>query len=546
MANAFVDVVRGVSGRRARLRTVVALAALAAATGGCGESSCPAGSTFLKGHCVDESGLQGDGGEGDAADAGRRRDAGGASTDAADGALDGMDGGDSDADAAGAACDAGGLGDGLSCVRDGCLPAAGEPAPCAANQQCTPLADGQPSCACSIGFADCDAEPANGCETETDTDPEHCGSCELACASGLACEARVCEPRVAHIALGVFASLFALPDGHLLGAGTADLIDDGQFSVPTVLQRGNVQRPSAYHDHACALRRDAEGATCWGNNARMQLGSTNTADTSFTITTAGNAICAGNNHSCFATESGEVYCWGNGYSGEYGDGLARDISFPPRGFGDAATAPVPHVSDALDVVCGREINCALTSEATVFCWGQDGGTAYASELVRDELTEPLTDVQAICAGNLHACALRGDGSVACWGNPADGRLGAGATVPSMRGRFVTAAVSGVAALACGSAHTCALLEDGGVRCWGSGANGALGAGDTAAQPVPISPNLPPGSVATAIYSGSGAAATCASLTTGQVYCWGYNYYGQLGLGRLSQSEVDPVEVTAWP
>jgi alpha-tubulin suppressor-like RCC1 family protein len=176
----------------------------------------------------------------------------------------------------------------------------------------------------------------------------------------------------------------------------------------------------------------------------------------------------------------------------------------------------------------------------------DGSSAYPPEFVRDAESNRLDDVVALSAGQNHACAVRGDASLVCWGDPADGRLGAGATAPVGRNHFVTAAVSGVKAVACGSAHSCALLADGAVRCWGAGTNGALGAGDMASKVVPTAPLLPPGSVATAIFSGPVAAGTCATLTTGQVYCWGFNSHGQLGTGDASQYVVTPVEVTAWP
>ncbi len=83
------------------------------------------------------------------------------------------------------------------------------------------------------------------------------------------------------------------------------------------------------------------------------------------------------------------------------------------------------------------------------------------------------------------------------------------------------------AVTAGGFHTCALLADGTVRCWGLNANGQLGDGTRNDSTTPVTVSLPLSATAVA----AGGYHTCARLADGTVRCWGYNYYGQLGNGE---------------
>jgi alpha-tubulin suppressor-like RCC1 family protein len=149
---------------------------------------------------------------------------------------------------------------------------------------------------------------------------------------------------------------------------------------------------------------------------------------------------------------------------------------------------------------------------------------------------PLPAV-SISAGFEHSCAVLSDHSVRCWGYNGEGDLGNGTTGDSDSPTIATG-VSAVAAISAGSLHTCALLTGGTVQCWGSNASGQLGNGTTVDSPTAV--NVTGVSGAIGISAGSGH--TCAVLASGSIQCWGANPCGQLGNYTTTDSSV-PVTVS---
>jgi cysteine-rich repeat protein len=218
---------------------------------------------------------------------------------------------------------------------------------------------------------------------------------------------------------------------------------------------------------------------------------------------------------------------------------------------------------------GESFACALSNAGTVKCWGMNqraqlgiGSTMHRGDQP-DELGEALPFVElgtgrravAIDAGFRHACALLDDGSVKCWGDGRTGALGQGD--PSNRGNkpgemgdalppIALGTGRSARAIAAGGAHTCALLDDGSVKCWGEGGN--LGLGDTESRgdgPDEMGDDLPPvdlgtGRTATAIAAGNRH--TCALLDDASLRCWGTNNWGALGLGGTGTFGDEPGEM----
>jgi alpha-tubulin suppressor-like RCC1 family protein len=267
---------------------------------------------------------------------------------------------------------------------------------------------------------------------------------------------------------------------------------------------GTVAQISAGSFHTCILLSTGR-VRCWGHGANGQLGYGSTANVGDTqapamagdVPLAGKAVevAAGGDHTCALLKSGSVQCWGLGSLGQLGYGSnislgAQANEMPP---------PFVPVGDVVKhVSAGWAHTCAIVSSGSVRCWGYgaDGRLGYGSTTnVGDGSAEmPPADVlvgdtvQQVSAGGDHTCALLTAGSVRCWGRGTSGQLGYANTLsvgvdetPADAGDInvgTPAPLQVIAGKANEGAHTCALLSDGSVRCWGGGEYGRLGYGDT--------------------------------------------------------------------
>lgn len=195
------------------------------------------------------------------------------------------------------------------------------------------------------------------------------------------------------------------------------------------------------------------------------------------------------------------------------------------------------------IAAGRDHTCALTTGGGVKCWGRN----WAGQLGDETTTNRNTPVDvsglgggvaAIATGQSHTCALTTSGGVKCWGANGSGQLGDGTTTNRTTPVDVVGLGSGVAAIAAGERHTCALTTGGGVKCWGSNGSGQLGDGTWTQRNTPVDVSgLGSGVQAIA----AGGSHTCALTTGGGVRCWGWDGYGQLGLGTIIY-RTTPVDV----
>jgi alpha-tubulin suppressor-like RCC1 family protein len=187
--------------------------------------------------------------------------------------------------------------------------------------------------------------------------------------------------------------------------------------------------------------------------------------------------------------------------------------------------------------------CVVTTGGGVRCWGlnDDGqlGDGTTSTRTATVLVTGLTDrVTAVTVGGYHTCALTERGGVKCWGNNANGQLGDGTTIQQTTPMDVQGLTSGVVAVSAAFRHTCAIVSNGGVKCWGENSTGQLGNDTTTSSPAPVAVlGLGSGAVGIA----AGGYHTCAIVSGGGVKCWGYNMYGQLGDGTQSP-RTRPVDV----
>ncbi|MBI3812816.1 MAG: hypothetical protein HY283_11555 [Nitrospirae bacterium] len=283
--------------------------------------------------------------------------------------------------------------------------------------------------------------------------------------------------------------------------------------------------------HACAVMADRTVA-CWGDNRYGQLGNgtTASAESPVAVSSLSNvaALAAGEWHTCAVMKTGQVECWGANDQAQLANLSKRSSSTP-------LTTPV---GPATQIAAGRSHTCARLINGAVVCWG-DNRTSQTG-VQRPSLARPslpvvvpnITQAISVAAGEEHSCAVQEDGQLLCWGDNHFGQLGHGIqehhSFPPLpvpidgKARTVTA----------GRRHTCALLRDGTVECWGKGFEGQLGDGLGRDSLTPVR-------VLTAVSGGpeplaqvraitAGSQHTCALLENGKVYCWGSNHLGQLG------------------
>ncbi|CAM9769861.1 unnamed protein product [Chrysoparadoxa australica] len=280
-------------------------------------------------------------------------------------------------------------------------------------------------------------------------------------------------------------------------------------------------------------------------------------------------VSAGTDSTCALFQGGNVKCWGNSQSGRLGYGnlevIGDDEMAGAGGFVNlGVTEDVPVLPlKAAAVHVGGGHACALITDpakGNVKCWGYGdvGALGYGNkEDVGDDKTPAdvgFVDVGGtvtqLALGRDHTCALLADKKVVCWGFGENGRLGYGSEENLGDDPGETPASIGpvslngkpVASIAAGGAHTCVIfLDDGTVRCWGRGAEGQLGNGavaDIGDDELPLSGVVDLGGTR-AVDVSAGFNHTCAVVQGGAVYCWGSGQYGQLGLGNTNTVGTAP-------
>jgi alpha-tubulin suppressor-like RCC1 family protein len=291
--------------------------------------------------------------------------------------------------------------------------------------------------------------------------------------------------------------------------------------------------------HSCGLT-SAGGVKCWGDNRSGQLGDGTTSARHTPVGVSGlssgvTAIAAGGFHTCALTSAGGVKCWGDNRSGQLGDGTMTEHTTP---------VPVSGLSSGVVAISAGDYHtCALTTAHAVKCWGynflgQLGNGTIADSSVPVAVSGLAGGVAAIAAGGLHSCALTSAGAVRCWGDNRSGQLGDGTTTERHTPVAVSGLASGVAAIAAGGDHSCARMNTSVVECWGENGSGQLGDGTTTERHTPV---VVSGLASDVAAISAGGFHTCALTSAGAVRCWGDNPYGQLGDGTKT-SRRKPVRV----
>ncbi|AKV04776.1 hypothetical protein AKJ09_11439 [Labilithrix luteola] len=303
--------------------------------------------------------------------------------------------------------------------------------------------------------------------------------------------------------------------------------------------------------HTCAI--DKDGASwCWGTGpfdpaegdaaapitvartpVKLAIPSATAIDMSPTV------ICA--------LTGGEILCWGKNATGQ----VAPYETAPWIARVAAQPMALPAGAPVRDLAVGAA-TFALRDDGTVVSWGANPPLGRVSPLSPDPYPAPIVirDVTDIDVARTDACAVS-NGTGYCWGPQTDPGYSAGRLVRALPAPVVTpepitriATTPTLTTSSYGTIHPepyrwCAVGISGAAYCWGSNDSGQAGDGKTDyawdAVKVKGLPD-PVAQIKTTLE------ATCALLTTGKIYCWGSNFYGQLGNGKVKQPSLVPQEV----
>ncbi|MFH1438533.1 MAG: hypothetical protein ABIJ56_22685 [Pseudomonadota bacterium] len=316
-------------------------------------------------------------------------------------------------------------------------------------------------------------------------------------------------------------------------------------------------------DNACLECKPPATRTDWSPRAGAECDDGNYCTQSDTCTSEGfcegdpiemlygaAAIDAGGSHNCVKLNTTGLRCWGNGGYGQAGNGIFGAILAP-----DDVTGLT---TGAQQVSAGTRHTCAVV-EGGVKCWGNNDYGQLGNGTSDTDMGTPVdvvglesTVVEQVCAGGGHSCALLSTGRVMCWGSNAQGQLGNGESGSgaeehepvTVQAATTGSALEGAASLHCGgeyygSGHTCALMDSGEVMCWGYNSYGQLGDDTRTHRSRAVYVVASEGSsnrLGGAMSLSLGRVHSCAVLGGGMVACWGRNDEGQLGDGTTATKD----------
>jgi alpha-tubulin suppressor-like RCC1 family protein len=342
---------------------------------------------------------------------------------------------------------------------------------------------------------------------------------------------------------------------------------DNTVLFDNVLDEAGVVQIASGGGHACALTSNGK-AYCWGFNSNGSIGdggitvgataAPSPSPVAVTNLTAGSSfvqLSAGAMHSCGIASDGKAYCWGSDFHGRLGKGTEDAHVNRPNA---VSTTNLTAGTGWLKISAGNSATCGIATDGRAFCWGEDGSGVVGDNVIFTNMHEPTAlDISNLTAGTAfvdigvgasHACGLASDGKAYCWGDNNWAQLGlddngtifdrqipVAVNMAGLTGgsRFIKLAVS--------SYTNCGLTSSGKLYCWGADSFGNLGNGGANTNSdtplVVTTTNLTAGTAFVDVWSSSTANAFCARANDGKTYCWGYT--GTIGTG---EDELDTVTI----
>jgi len=318
----------------------------------------------------------------------------------------------------------------------------------------------------------------------------------------------------------------AVADGSAQIRGTAA----GVTGAATLMVQGGVVTSAAGYLHTCQLTATGK-AYCWGWNAYGQLGISPSGDVASPVAVSGGhtfvRLASGYRFSCGLEADGSAWCWGFGGVGELGNGMFSSSSTPVLVAGGHAFRTLS---------AGYYNACGVTTAGAAYCWGEGfyGGIGDGSFTTRSSPTAVAGShtFESLDVGGSHVCGLTTAHQLLCWGYDYQGQLGIGTfhQTGNMGVPTPTPVIGGhtFTSFSTTAHNTCGIDDSNAVYCWGYNAVGGVGIGhigNDVNTPTPIIGGLSFKELFTGL-----SYHTCGRVVSGAIYCWGYNFAGQLGAG----------------
>lgn len=244
-------------------------------------------------------------------------------------------------------------------------------------------------------------------------------------------------------------------------------------------------------------------------------------------------VSDGDSHACAVLSDGRVKCWGKNDYGQLGDGTKRDSLVPVFVLG---------IESAVCVSAGWRHTCAVLSDGSARCWGRNNSGQLGDGTQIDStipvMVSGLDNVMSVSTGGEHTCALLKDRTARCWGLNITGQVGIGESNLYYTTPVQVTGLTGIISITAGGLHTCAVVSDGRAYCWGDNFWGELGNGTNNVSFVPVEVT----GITGALMISAQSYHTCALMSEGTIKCWGENTNGELGNGNNVDSNL-PVVVT---
>ena len=359
----------------------------------------------------------------------------------------------------------------------------------------------------------------------------------------------------------------------VIGSGTVRTTDSALSTSDSAVTHIEPVEITSGSYHTC-VRYNDNSVKCWGDAASGQLGNGSTADLGDAANEGGGflpfvnlgtgrtakALAAGISHTCAILDNNNVKCWGYNLYGQLGQGTTASLGDGPSEMGDSlAIVNLGTGRTATKIFAFGYETCAILDNATTKCWGRNtyGQLARGDVNHRGDAANEMGDnlsainfgtgrtATKLTGGLDFMCALLDNATVKCFGRSNNGQLGYeninsigdGATEV---GDAVVAVNLGtgrtVVELASGYSHSCAVLDNATLKCWGRNQSGQLGQGNTTTKGNAASTM---GDSLVAISLGTGFVpskvwgarqGTCALSVGGVLKCFGLNTSGQLLVG----------------